>query len=163
MVCVPAIPLLARGHPHPQHHHTTATARGAKQSAPDERHDIVVALDISSPLRTAPSPVAHRASPVTVLTVPLRDLTHPLSDLANPAQEDTVAALAVPEGAPAPAAPGRRRRGRHARPGPEEAGRDPQVPRRLEGHHAHRGRDAAQGQVHHVRPQGEEVSEGHTQ
>ena len=73
-----------------------------------------------------------------------------------------MATFTVPEGAAEAAAPGRRRRGRHAGPGAKEAGRDAQGPRRLEGHHAHRGRDAAQGQVHHVRPQGEALSEGHT-
>ncbi len=78
-------------------------------------------------------------------------------------QEVPLAAVAIPKGPPAQTAASRRQGGRHAGPGARQAGHDGPVARALEGRHAHRGRDAAQGQVHHLRPQGEEVPEEHPQ
>ncbi|KZL77233.1 hypothetical protein CT0861_01603, partial [Colletotrichum tofieldiae] len=77
--------------------------------------------------------------------------------------EDPLAAVQVPEAAPAPAPPGRRRRGRDGGRGACQEGRDGRRTGAVEGRDADRGGDAAAGQVHHVRPQGEEVPQGHSQ
>lgn len=77
--------------------------------------------------------------------------------------EDPLAAVQVPEEAAEAPPPRRRLGGRDARDGAGQEGRDAQGRREVEGRDAHRGGDAAQGQIHHLRPEGEEVPEGHTQ
>lgn len=84
---------------------------------------------------------------------------HPSTEM----QEDPLAPLALPEAPPPQAATGGRQRRGHHQPGTEQAGGDAQGSREVEGRDAAGGGDAAQGQVHHLRPQGEEVPQRNTQ
>ncbi|KAH8194865.1 hypothetical protein TruAng_010977 [Truncatella angustata] len=89
--------------------------------------------------------------------VRLRRIQSDESALQRSAVEDPMAPVQVPEDQTTKKTAGRRLGRRDAGRGAGQARGVPQEPRGLEAGDAHRGRDAAQGQVHHVRPQGEEV------